>query len=508
MSAIRTAIGPLVVLSVACAVGPNYIKPSAPVPAAYKELPAVSATREQWKAAQPKDETLRGKWWEIFGDAGLNALEEQVAVSNQTVAQAEAAFRGARALARGARASFFPALSTGPSVTRSSGVTTHSSGTPGVAAPTVTAYSVPVDLSWEVDVFGRIRRNVEVGVAGAQASAADLEAVRLAMQAELAIDYFTLHGLDAQRQLLDSTVTGYETALRLTTNRYKQGVVSGVDVALAQTQLETTRAQAIDLGVARAQLEHAIAVLLGKPPAELTITSEPIRVAPPEIPVGLPSDLLERRPDIAAAERRVAAANAQVGVATAAYFPTLTLAASGGYQASALADFFSLPNRFWSLGPALFETLFDGGKRRAASEQAWASYDATVAVYRENVLTAFQEVEDNLATLRILADEATQQAAAVAAAERLLTLAKNRYQGGITTYLEVVTAQSAALANERTAVELQTRRLVASVNLVKALGGGWRTSDLPSGGVSSAGATAPTREQPAPAQHEESSPPD
>ena len=469
--------------SAACAVGPTYKKPDVPVPPAYKEVPASqSSIGGPWKPARPSDDTGRGKWWEVFGDTGLNGLEEQVAVSNQTVAQAEAAFRGARALARGARAGFFPTLSAGASVTRSSGVTTHSPGTPGVPASTVTTYSVPVDLSWEADVFGRIRRNVEAGVAGAQASAADLEAVRLAIQAELAIDYFTLHGLDAQRQLLDSTADGYQTALRLTTNRYNQGVVSGVDVAQAETQLETTRAQAIDLGVARAQLEHAIAVLLGKPPADLTFLEEPIRVAPPEIPVGLPSELLERRPDIAASERRVAAANALVGVATAAYFPTFTLAASGGYESSSLTKFFSLPNRVWSLGPALFETLFDGGRRRAAREQAVATYDATVASYRESVLAAFEDIEDDLATLRILAEEAAQQSAAVTAAERSLTLAKNRYEGGITTYLEVVTAQTVALANERTAVDLLTRRMTASVDLVRALGGGWRASDLPDRG--------------------------
>jgi NodT family efflux transporter outer membrane factor (OMF) lipoprotein len=467
-------------LSLACAVGPNYQRPSAPEPKTYKELPPAQATTNgQWKPAQPKDAADRGKWWEIFGDPELNALEEQVAPSNQSVAQAEAQFRGARALARGARASLFPTVSVGASVTRSSGVTNRPSTPTGGSPPTVLAYQVPVDLAWELDVFGRIRRNLEAGVASAQASAADLEAVRLAMQAELAVDYFLLHGIDAQRQLLETNVAGYQTALQLTQNRYKQGVVSGVDVAQAQTQLETTRSQATDLGIARAQLEHAIAVLLGKPPAEFSLTPAPIRVGPPEIPVGLPSELLERRPDIAAAERRVAAANAQIGVARAAYFPTLTLSALGGYQNSTLSNLFSLPNRFWSVGPALLETLFDAGRRRAQNEQALASYDATVAVYRQDVLTAFEEVEDNLAALRILAEEETQQADAVTAAERSLALARNRYEGGITIYLEVVTAQTIALANERTAVDLLTRRMTASVNLVKALGGGWRATDLP-----------------------------
>jgi len=476
----HASIASIVCLSAACAVGPNYQRPLAPVPATYKELPPTQATTSgQWKPAQPKDAAERGRWWEIFGDPELNALEEQVAVTNQSIAQAEAQFRGARALARGARASLFPTASVGASVTRSSGLTKGSSAPTSGAPPTATAYQVPVDLNWELDVFGRIRRNFEAGVASAQASAADLEAVRLAMQAELAVDYFLLHGIDAQRQLLETNVTGYQTALQLTQNRHKQGVVSGVDVAQAETQLETTRAQATDLGIARAQLEHAIAVLLGKPPAEFSLTPAPIRVGPPEIPVGLPSELLERRPDIAAAERRVAVANAQIGVARAAYFPTFTLSASGGYQSSTLSSLFSLPNRFWSLGPALVETLFDGGKRRAQNEQALASYDANVAVYRQDVLTAFEEVEDNLAALRILAEEATQQAVAVAAAERSLAMARNRYEGGITIYLEVVTAQNIALANERTSVDLLTRRMTASVNLVKALGGGWRATDLP-----------------------------
>ncbi len=476
----RASLALAAVLSAGCAVGPNYVRPSAPVPPEYKEAPSSQApAAEQWKQAQPQDGARRGNWWEVFGDADLNGLEAQVTVSNQTIAQAEAAFRGARALARGVRAGFFPTLGTAPSVTRSSGVTTKAPGTPGVPAPTVTTYSVPVDLSWELDLFGRIRRSVEAGVANAQASAADLEAVRLAMHAELAVDYFALRGLDSEKALLDSTVAAYATALELTTNRYKQGIVSGIDVAQAETQLETTRAQATDLSIARAQAEHAIAVLVGKAPGEFAIAARPTSVTPPEIPVGLPSELLERRPDIAAAERLVAAANAQIGVARAAYFPTLTLAGAAGYQSSTLTKFFTLPNRFWSLGPALAETLFSGGKRRAAAEQALAAYDATVAAYRGSVLASFQDVEDNLAALRILAEEAGQQAAAVNAAERSLRMAKNRYQAGISTYLEVVTAQSAALANERAAVELLTRRMTASVNLIKALGGGWRESDLP-----------------------------
>jgi NodT family efflux transporter outer membrane factor (OMF) lipoprotein len=478
----RALLGAVIVLLAAgCAVGPNYRKPSAPVPSTFKELapsptPTPTAGQAEWKPAQPRDDRLRGKWWEIFGDTELDALEEQVNVSNQNVARAEAQFRGARAAARGARADLFPTIGANASATRSRPV-----ARPGVPPTTTTQYELSADLSWELDVFGRIRRNVESNVEAAQATAGDLEAVRLALQAELAVDYFLLHGLDAQKQLLDTNVAAFQTALQLTTNRFNQGIVSGVDVAQAQTLLETTRAQATDLSLARAQLEHAIAILTGKPPAELTIAPSPIKVTPPAIPVALPAELLERRPDIAASERRVAVANAQIGVAVAGFFPRLLLAASGGYGNSTLTNFFSLPNRFWSLGPSLVQTVFDGGKRRAAKEQAEASYDAAVATYRESVLTACQDVEDSLAALRILDLEATQLADAVTAAERSLTIARNRYQGGVTTYLEVITAQSAALANERAEVDILTRRMTASVNLVSALGGGWSASDLPTG---------------------------
>jgi NodT family efflux transporter outer membrane factor (OMF) lipoprotein len=480
--AIATAL-----LATACAVGPDYKKPSAPVPPAYKEaLPpadAAAAATAQWKPAEPRDDASRGKWWELFEDPELNALEEQVNVSNQNIAQAEAQFRGARAAVRGARADFFPTVTASASATRSKGSAGISAAGNPTSAPTATTtvYALPVDLSYEVDVWGRVRRNVESSVANAQASAADLETVRLTMHAELALDYFQVRGTDTQRQLLDANVAAYEKALQMTMNRFNQGVVSGVDVAQAQTLLETTRAQATDLGVSRAQLEHAIATLIGKAPADFTFKPAPGLPGPPVIPVTMPSELLERRPDIAAAERRAAAANAQIGVATSAFFPSLLLSATGGYQSSRLADWFSLPSRLWSIGPALVTTIFDGGKRRAGVEQAQASYDAAVAVYRLDVLTSFQQVEDNLATLRILAEEATQQAAAVTAAERSLAIARNRYLAGTTTYLEVVTAQAIALSNERTAVDIQTRRMTAAVNLIKALGGGWRASDPPYG---------------------------
>jgi NodT family efflux transporter outer membrane factor (OMF) lipoprotein len=454
-----TAMG---LLAAACSVGPQYKRPPVEAPAAFKEPPPAG-----WKTAQPNDAALRGRWWEMFGDPQLNALIEQVSVSNQTIAQAEARFRGARAAVREVRAGLFPAVTAGASVTSRRG--------------TATTYQVPIDISYEADVWGRVRRGIEANVAEAQATAADLESIRLSLQTELAIDYFQIHGLDEQKQLLDTTVAAYERALQITVNRHDQGVASGADVAQAQTQLETTRAQAIDLGVNRAALEHAIAILTGRAPAELTIPPATLAAAPPEIPVALPAELLERRPDIAAAERRVAAANAQIGVATTAYFPSLGLSASGGFESSTLAGLFSLPNRFWSLGHALLATVFDGGRRRALTAESEAAYDESVAVYRETVLTTFQNVEDNLAALRILAQEAAQQAAATAAAERSLTLARSRYAGGITSYLEVITAQNAALANQRTAVDLRVRRMTASVNLIKALGGGWSAADLPSG---------------------------
>ena len=488
-----TALEVIATLLAGCIVGPNYRRPPAASPAAFKEPPPPN-----WKSATPRDEIPRGKWWQLFGDPQLDALEEQVSVSNQSIAQAEAQFRAARAAAGVARGGLFPTVTGGASTTRSrrgSGsaattLLTSPTGSPGTsgsgttatsAGSTTSIYQVPVDVSYELDLWGKVRRMIESSVATAQASAGDLETIRLSLQAELAVDYFELHGLDAQQQLLSTTAAAYQKALDLTTNRYNQGVASGVDVAQAQTQLETTRAQAIDLGVQRSQLEHAIAVLTGKAPSELTISQAPVGVQPPAVPLALPSELLERRPDIAANERRMAAANAQIGVQVAAYYPTISLTASGGFESSKLADLFNWPSRFWSLGASAVETLFNGGARHAATEQARANYDAAVAAYRQTVLTAFQDVEDNLSTLRVLDAEAAQQQIAVTTAERSLALSNYRYQGGITTYLEVITAQAAALANERTAVDILTRRMTASVNLVKALGGGWRESELASG---------------------------
>jgi NodT family efflux transporter outer membrane factor (OMF) lipoprotein len=405
----------------------------------------------------------------------LNALQEQVDISNQTLAVAEAQLRGARAAIGVARAARYPTAIASASVTGER----LSLNRPGVTNPSSEIradYLLPLDLSYEIDVWGRIRRSVEASTALAQASAADLETVRLSIHAELAINYFTLHGLDAQRQLLDFTITAFEKALELTTNRYNQGVASQVEVLQARTQLEIARTQAIDIGVQRAQFEHAIAILLGKPPAEFSIPPSPITAIPPVIPIGLPSELLERRPDIAAAERLMAAANAQIGIAQTAFYPTITLSAAVGLESASLSNLFSLPSVLWSLGASLVEIVFDGGRRQAVIEQARASYDATVASYRQTVLTAFQNVEDNLSALRILEAEAQQQAKAVEAAEAVLLLSLNRYKGGVTTYLEVIIAQSAALPAERTAIDLLTRRMTATVLLIKALGGLWETS--------------------------------
>jgi NodT family efflux transporter outer membrane factor (OMF) lipoprotein len=449
----------------ACTAGPDYVRPKVDAPAAFKEA-------GEWQAAQPRDGAARGKWWEIYGDTQLNALIEQLAVSNQSLLAAQAQYRAASALVEAARASWFPTVSASASATRSRPSAT-TGPVAGASTSTRTLYSLPVNASWEADLWGRIDRTVESSRAAAQASAADLENVRLSLQAQLAQNYFQLRALDAQRQLLDSTVEAYAKSLEMTRNRYAAGVVSRADVAQAETQLKSTQAQAIDIGVQRAQLEHAIAVLLGKPPAELTLAAAPLSAAPPVIPPGLPAQLLERRPDIAAAERRMAAANAQIGVARAAYFPTVTLSASYGLQSASRSDWLTAPSRFWSLGPALAETLFDGGRRAALGDEAVANYDASVANYRASVIAAFREVEDNLAALRLLEQEAAVQDDAVRAAEQALELTLNQYRAGTVAFLQVVVAQTAALANRRAAADILGRRAAASVLLVKALGGGW-----------------------------------
>ena len=463
-----------------CDEAPKYAKPSVSTPPSYKEItPENFKETDNWKFAQPKDDIIRGKWWEMFNDSRLNALEEQVIISNQSIALADANFRSARAIVKESRSEYFPTVTTSPSITRSqqSAATSESNFAGGRK---FTIYSLPFDASWEPDLWGRIRNTVKASSSEAQATAADLQNVRLSVQAELAFDYYQLRSLDAEKELLDSTVVVFQQQLDLTRVRFQTGISSDEDVALAETQLETTQAQATDVGIARAQLEHAIALLTGQPASTFAVDVAPLKAEPPPIPLGLPSQLLERRPDIAAAERRAAEANAQIGVAKAAFYPSLTLGGSAGFESTAIASWFTWPARFFSLGPTLSQTLFDKGRRAAVTEQARAEYDGTVANYRLTVLTAFQEVEDNLSALRILSRELEQQNTAVASAQRTLSLSTERYKSGIDSYLNVITAQTTLLTNQRTAVNLQMQQMTASVQLIKALGGGWNASQLPS----------------------------
>ncbi len=455
--------------------GPKYQVPAIQAPTAYKE-PAPEAYKE-WKAANPSDATLRGDWWTLFGDSDLNTLEQQVDVSNQNLKAAQARFAQARALIKVNQSQQYPTVTAGTQIATNRDSSTYALATPKTSSA-FGSFGLPVDVSYEVDAWGRVRHNIEAARAEAQASAADLETLRLSYHAELAYDYFELRSADAEQKLLDDTVVAYQQALDLTENRFEGGVAAGAEVAQAKTQLEATKTQDTDVAVRRAQFEHAMAVLTGKSPAEFSLPPKSI-VDPPAIPVGLPSQLLERRPDIAASERRVAEANAQVGVAHAAFFPQILLGAALGLEGQSIADWFNWPSRFWAVGPSVLQTVFDGGRRRATQQSAEFNYDATVATYRETALDAFQQVEDNLAALRVLEKETATQRAAVAAAEQSLELSTNRYTGGLVTYLEVVTAQGTALANEREAVDILRRRMDASVLLIKALGGGWDTSKLP-----------------------------
>lgn len=456
-----------------CSFAPKYAKPSVQTPAAFKELtPSQSKETDGWKTAEPKDDMIRGRWWEMFHEPELNALEGQVTVSNQSVAGALANFLAARAVVKQTRSQYFPTVTAGPSVTESR--------QPSLSTPTTsvtsTEYSLPFDATWEPDFWGRIRNTVKANSLEAQATLADLENVRLTVQAEVAVDYFQLRVLDAQKQLLDTAALAYQESLKLTQAQYDAGMASGQDIEQAETQLNITRAQATDLGIQRAQLEHAIAMLLGKPASSFSIATNSLAAKPVAIPFGIPSQLLERRPDVAAAERRVAEANAQIGVARAAYYPAITLSGAAGYQSTSVENLFSGPGLIWSVGATLAQTLFDGGLRKAVTEQARAIYQGTVANYRQTVLTAFQEVEDNLSTLRILSQELQQQNAAVESSQRYLTLANARYQSGLDSYLNVITAQTTLLSNQRTAMNLQMQQLTASVQLIKALGGGWDVS--------------------------------
>ena len=454
-----------------CTVGPKYHRPAAEVPPAYKEV-------GNWKPAQPNDRNLGANWWEIFQDPQLNTLEAQVSVSNQNLKAAEAQYTQARALVRYQRANYFPTVTVDPSATRNR-ISNHRPASVVSNGITYNDFQIPFELSYQLDVWGRVRRTVESYREQAQASAADLATVNLSMHSQLALSYFQARTLDAEEQLLNSTVTQYEQALELIENRYAGGIASDLEVEQARTQLETTRAQAIDVGVGRAQFEHAVAVLIGKPPASFSLPPIPLTMPPPPIPVGLPSELLERRPDIAAAERLMASANAQIGVAKSAYYPLVNLAALGGFESGSPTTLLSGPSILWSAGPSALLTVFDVGRRRAASDQAIAAYDQAVANYRQTVLTGFQQVEDNVAALRVLEHEAQVQGKAVTAAQKYLELAITRYKGGVTSYLEVTTAQSAALTDELTAVNILGRRMVDAVTLIQALGGGWDRSSLP-----------------------------
>jgi NodT family efflux transporter outer membrane factor (OMF) lipoprotein len=454
-----------------CSVGPKYQRPSIQAPAAYKES-------QGWKTAQPADAKLGGDWWTLFGDAELIALEQQIDLSNENLKTAQARFAQARALIRVSQSQKYPTITAGAAITSNRNSSTSALSTPRTAT-SYGNFNLPIDISYEVDAWGRVRHSIEAARTEAQATAADLETLRLSFHAELAFDYFELRSADAEQKLLDDTVVAYQKAYELTRNRFEGGAAAGAEVAQAQTQLEATKTQDTDVAVSRAQFEHAIAVLIGKSPATFSLAPKPLAAEPPAIPVGLPSQLLERRPDIAANERRVAEANAQIGVAHAAFFPQILLGAALGLEGRSISDWFNWPSRFWAVGPSVLQTVFDGGRRRAVQRSAEFNYDAVVAAYRQSALDAFQQVEDNVAALRVLENETQTQRVAVAAAERSLELSTNRYTGGLVTYLEVVTAQGAALANERAAVDIMRRRMDASVLLIKALGGGWDTSDVP-----------------------------
>jgi NodT family efflux transporter outer membrane factor (OMF) lipoprotein len=466
-----------------CRIGPEYVRPAAPTAPAFKETPPENFKSEDgWKTAQPSDAQLKGDWWTLFNDPQLNTLEVQIDPANQTLKEAEANFRAARAAVRFNRASEAPTIGVGPSV----GAIRDSANQPyfntSYANDGEGNFSLPFDLDYEIDLWGRVRRTVTQAGEQAQASAADLETSRLSLHAELAVDYFDLRSADAQIKLLDDTVKAFQSALQLTEDRYNGGASPLSDVTQARTQLQAAQVQATDVAIQRAMYEHAIAVLIGKPPATFTLSSEPITVAAPTIPSipgVLPSQLLERRPDIASSERTMAAANEQIGIAQAAYYPTLSLSAVAGFTGTSAINWFSWPSRFFAVGPTLSQTLFDHGRRRATSDIALAQYDGTVATYRQTTLTAFQQVEDNLNALHNLEIEARQQRDATASAQQSLDLFNIRYEDGVDTYLQVITWQTALLQNERNDIEITQRRFESSVLLVKALGGGWNPSQLP-----------------------------
>ncbi|HXJ20169.1 MAG TPA: efflux transporter outer membrane subunit [Polyangia bacterium] len=464
------SIAALLGLLASCAVGPDYKRPDAPAPAAFK---GQTSGDVGWKSAHPSDAEVRGNWWELYGDPQLNALEDKIAVSNQSLKAATAQYFAAVDQVRVARAGYFPTAGVAASVNRIRISQNQPNTVRGQTHFDYNLFIPQATAQWEPDLWGQVRRTVEQARADAQASAADLANVALSLHAQLAAAYFTLRGLDTQDQLLENTLASDADALKLAQVRFAGGVANAVDVAQAETQYKQVKAQAIDTGVVRAQMEDAIATLTGVPASAFALPPNPAPIPVPAIPVVVPSALLERRPDVAGAERRTAAANAQIGIAVAAYYPSLTLSAGIGFESGGLGNLLQIPSLIWSLGASAAETIFEGGRRHALTDQARDLYEAQVATYRETVLQAFQDVEDNLSSLRILAEEAEAQAAAVEAARQSLSLSNKRYKGGVTTYLEVLTAQTIQLSNERTQADIATRRLLASVQLIKALGGGW-----------------------------------
>ena len=475
-------VGSLAVLLLAgCTVGPNYHRPSAATAPSWKEnvVPPPNPPNGTWKEAEPSDAVLRGNWWDMYGDPELSSLEAKVSVSNQTLRAAMEQYLQATEQVRVARSEYYPTLAAGPSVSRTSNATNTPTSVPGVSKYQYSTFSLAGQAQWEPDLWGQVRRTVQQSRANAQASAALLANVELSLRAELASDYFEMRGMDSQKQLLDNTVKSYEDYLKLTEIRYRGGVATEADVALAQTQLETTQAQDIDVGVARAQYEHAIATLIGVPASDFGLPPMPLGSDIPQIPVGVPSQLLERRPDIAASEREIDAANAQIGIAIAAYYPSIFLNGQGGFLSGTAGTWIQGPSAMWSLGASATELLFDAGRRHAFTQQARDAYEQQVANYRQTVLSAFEDVEDNLAALRILDQESVAQAQAVSSAENSLRINTSLYKEGATTYLTVLTAQTVLLSNQRTQEDVATRQFVASVQLIRALGGGWNTSQLP-----------------------------
>ncbi|MBF0642128.1 efflux transporter outer membrane subunit [Pseudomonas protegens] len=461
------SLGLCVLLLSACAIGPDYQRPQVAEPVHYKEA-------EGWRQANPSDALARGAWWELYGDAQLNGLIDKLNSSNQSVAQAEAQFRQARALVRSSRGSFFPSVDLSAGKTRASqGTGSSSSALSSSSSGIRDTYNTQLGVSWEADVWGKLRRDLEANEASAEASFADLAAMRLSQQSELAQNYLQLRVIDEQKRLLEATVAAYQRSLTMTQNQYQAGVSGKDAVAQAQTQLKSTQADLIDLIWQRAQFENAIAVLIGVPPAEFNLAESKTIPVLPQVPLGVPSQLLERRPDIASAERSVIAANAKIGVAKAAYYPDLTLSLAGGYSSSTYADWISLPNRFWSVGPKLAMTLFDGGQRSAEVDRTEAVYDQTVAKYRQTVLDGFREVENYMVQLKVMEDEAGVRQQALDSAREALRLTENQYKAGLIAYLDVVTSQTTALSNERSVLSLLQSRLIASVQLIAAMGGGW-----------------------------------